>query len=121
MFSVFMDLVVPNILNLKDIENLYIEVQENQYNVKPDVFSYVLYQKLDDTYQTVHCGFKGGWRKPGISLGAITIEHYQLDKPSTKIKFLDTEFNTVSDIESYLLKVYGEDWRIPINKKGNYT
>lgn len=85
MFSVFMDLVVPNILNLKDIENLYIEVQENQYNVKPDVFSYVLDQKLDDTYQTVHCGFKGGWRKPGISLGAI------------------------------------EDWRIPINKKGNYT
>lgn len=89
MFSVFMDLVVPNILNLKDIENLYIEVQENQYNVKPDVFSYVLDQKLDN--------------------------------PPTKINFLDTEFNTVSDIESYLLKVYGSDWRIPINKKGNYT
>lgn len=52
---------------------------------------------------------------------AFNIDNYQLDNPPTKINFLDTEFNTVSDIESYLLKVYGEDWRIPINKKGNYT
>lgn len=86
-FSIFMDLIIPNILMLDDIENLYVEVEDNEYNIKPGGFNYVFDQQCDESYKILHCGFKGGWRKKGISLGAIESSLFLADIKRVVRKF----------------------------------
>jgi hypothetical protein len=58
-FSILMDLVIPNAYNLPDIENLYLEIQDNEYNCPRDGFNFVLDQYCDYSFKPVHCGFIG--------------------------------------------------------------
>ena len=51
--------------------------------------------------------------------GKSTIQRFQIDSGFSKIKFLNHKFNTVHDIEEYLNRHYGNDWRIP--KKGKHA
>jgi hypothetical protein len=71
-FSLFMDLVLPNAFRYES-DKYYIEVRENQYSPPKDCFSFVFNQEFDETYKEVKFqrAFKGGFRKEGISWGAI--------------------------------------------------
>ncbi len=54
-----MDLVLPHIYKLKDIDNIYIEVRDNEYKAPSNAFDYIFNQKCDDSYKVIDCGFVG--------------------------------------------------------------
>jgi hypothetical protein len=48
---------------------------------------------------------------------SYSIESYQIDDTPSEIDFLGEQFITVSNIEKYLVRHYGADWRVPIKNK----
>jgi hypothetical protein len=58
-FSILMDLVIPHLYCYDDIDNVYIEIQENEYGCPQNGFDFVLDQTFDESYKVIHCGFIG--------------------------------------------------------------
>jgi len=69
-FSVYMDIIMPNIL-YDDSNDYYIEVVENTYTPPVDCFNYVLDQQPHEGMITKDCFFYAGFRSKDIDLGAI--------------------------------------------------
>lgn len=69
----------------------------NTLEYKSEYIDFFFYKKQGHTYRC----------------GKATINAYQLDKGFSKIRFLGTEFNTVWNIEEYLIHHYGDKWKVP--------
>lgn len=68
------------------------------------------------------CYFYGIWGEDYLHIGTAGIvirPKYTLD--SKKIKINDNYYNIPKRAEDYLVGRYGEDWRIPKAKKGNWN
>lgn len=72
-FSIFMDIILPHIWCLDNVEEFNITVKNNQYNPPENCFDYV-FDQPDIQEPVLECMFsrkRGGWRKHGIERGAI--------------------------------------------------
>lgn len=56
-FSILMDLVIPHLYKVNDIENIYIEIQDNEYGCPVNGFDFVFDQVCDESYKVIDCGF----------------------------------------------------------------
>src|SRR5512133_707753 len=63
-FSLLVDVALPKLITLPDAENVYLQVEENQYNTMKDGFGFIFDQSDDESYQTLDVGFTRGFREP---------------------------------------------------------
>jgi hypothetical protein len=101
-FSMFMDFVIPSIYNLVDVENIYIDVVEHDYNCRPDAFDFVFEQKLDESYKDLLCPSlrNGGFRKYGIGWGAIE-DFKDLDKIKSACKKFKIKKEIINSVDIF--------------------
>lgn len=99
-----------NLINsVPDIEKYGIKLKRNS----PELLSFV----YESDYIDIYVFNKDDSDPKYYRCSVYNIESFQIDNGFTKIEFLGQYFNTVNDIEKYLIRHYGNDWNEPIMNK----